>query len=46
MSSSDVFTLRQIHAGTPKYTPEFAAKVKELEKNQVHEGRQKGRIAS
>ena len=30
-------TLREIHPGTPKYKPEFAAKVKELEKNQVHE---------
>jgi hypothetical protein len=29
--------LRQIHPGTPKYKPEFAARVKELEKNQVHE---------
>jgi hypothetical protein len=30
-------TLRQIHPGTPKYKPEFAARVKELEKNQVYE---------
>jgi len=30
-------SLRAIHPGTPKYKPEFAAKVKELEKNQVHE---------
>jgi len=32
-------SLRQIHPGTPKYKPEFVAKVKELEKNQVHEDR-------
>jgi hypothetical protein len=30
-------TLREIHPGTPKYKPEFAARVKELEKNQVYE---------
>jgi hypothetical protein len=30
-------SLREIHPGTPKYKPEFQAKVKELEKNQVHE---------
>ena len=30
-------SLRDIHPGTPKYKPELAAKVKELEKNQVHE---------
>jgi hypothetical protein len=28
---------RLIHPGTPKYKPEFVAKVKELEKNQVRE---------
>ena len=32
-------SLRQIHPGTPKYKPEFVAKVKELEKNQVNEDR-------
>jgi hypothetical protein len=32
-------SLREIHPGTPKYKPEFVAKVKELEKNQVHEDR-------
>jgi hypothetical protein len=32
-------SLRQIHPGTPKYKPEFVAKVKELEKNQVYEDR-------
>ena len=32
-------TLRLINPGTPKYKPEFAAKVKELEKNQVYEDR-------
>ena len=37
---TDAFaTLREINPGTPKYKPEFAAKVKELEKNQVHEDR-------
>jgi hypothetical protein len=30
-------SLREIHPGTPKYKPELVAKVKELEKNQVHE---------
>ena len=30
-------SLREIHPGMPKYKPELAAKVKELEKNQVHE---------
>jgi hypothetical protein len=30
-------SLREIHPGTPKYKPEFVAKVKELEKNQVQE---------
>jgi hypothetical protein len=30
-------SLRQIHPGTPKYKPEFVAKVEELSKNQVHE---------
>jgi len=30
-------SLREIHPGTPKYKREFAAKVQELEKNQVHE---------
>ena len=30
-------SLREIHPGTPKYKPEFVAKVKELEKNQVYE---------
>jgi hypothetical protein len=30
-------SLREINPGTPKYKPEFVAKVKELEKNQVHE---------
>jgi hypothetical protein len=35
---ADAFaTLREINPGTPKYKPEFAARVKELEKNQVHE---------
>ncbi len=35
---ADAFaTLRAINPGTPKYKPEFAARVKELEKNQVHE---------
>jgi hypothetical protein len=35
---ADAFaTLREIHPGTPKYKPEFVARVKELEKNQVHE---------
>jgi hypothetical protein len=32
-------SLRLINPGTPKYKPEFAAKVKELEKNQVYEDR-------
>ena len=32
-------SLREIHPGTPKYKPELVAKVKELEKNQVHEDR-------
>jgi len=32
-------SLRQIHPGTPKYKPEFVARVKELEKNQVNEDR-------
>jgi len=30
-------SLREIHPGTPKYKPEFEARVKELEKNQVRE---------
>lgn len=30
-------SLREINPGTPKYKPEFVAKVKELEKNQVNE---------
>jgi hypothetical protein len=30
-------SLRDIFPGRPKYKPEFAARVKELEKNQVHE---------
>jgi hypothetical protein len=35
---ADAFaSLREINLGTPKYKPEFVAKVKELEKNQVHE---------
>ena len=35
---ADAFaTLREINPGTPKYKPEFVARVKELEKNQVHE---------
>src|SRR4030095_11425317 len=35
---ADAFaTLREINPGAPKYKPEFAARVKELEKNQVHE---------
>jgi len=32
-------SLRLINPGVPKYKPEFAAKVKELEKNQVYEDR-------